>query len=159
MIKRIIPAVASTNAAIASLCALEVFKVATSCANPLQNYLVFNDVDGIYTYAYEAARNEDCLACSRKSLPLTIKKDKKLQDLINVLVNNPSYQMRNPGMTTMVQGKNKTLYMPNVMSIEEATRPNLKKSLDELGLVSGSEVVVADATTPAPIIFKLTLED
>ncbi len=64
--KRIIPAVASTNAVIAATCAMEVFKVATSCANPLQNYLIFNDSDGIYTYAYEAAKNEDCLACSQR---------------------------------------------------------------------------------------------
>ena len=63
VVKRIIPAVASTNAVIAATCAMEVFKVATSCANPLQNYMVFNDSDGIYTYAYEAARNEECLAC------------------------------------------------------------------------------------------------
>lgn len=66
MVKRIIAAVASTNAVIAAMCAIEVFKVATSCANPLNNYLIFNDADGIYTYAYEASKNENCMACSRK---------------------------------------------------------------------------------------------
>merc|ERR550519_2275101 len=54
VIKHIIPAVASTNAVIAAAMALEAFKVATSCANPLQNYMVFNQTDSIYTYAYEA---------------------------------------------------------------------------------------------------------
>ena len=43
VVKRIIPAVASTNAVIAAACATEVFKVATSCCNPLNNYMVFND--------------------------------------------------------------------------------------------------------------------
>ena len=43
VVKRIIPAVASTNSVIAASCAMEVFKLATSCANPLQNYMVFND--------------------------------------------------------------------------------------------------------------------
>ena len=55
-------------------------------------------------------------------------------------------------------GKQKTLYMSNVKSIEEATRPNLKKSLRELGLESGCEVIVADVTTPQPLTFKLNFD-
>ena len=43
VVKRIIPAVASTNAVIAAACTTEVFKVVTSCCNPLSNYMVFND--------------------------------------------------------------------------------------------------------------------
>ena len=56
VVKNIIPAVASTNAVIAAACSTEVFKLATSCCNPLNNYMVFNDADGIYTYVYEQAR-------------------------------------------------------------------------------------------------------
>ena len=37
-------------------CATEVFKMATSCSPPLNNYMVFNDTDGIYTYDFEAER-------------------------------------------------------------------------------------------------------
>ena len=44
------------------------------------------------------------------------------------------------------------------ISIEEATRPNLKKSFRELGLETGYEVVVADATTPIPLTFRLNFE-
>jgi ubiquitin-activating enzyme E1 C len=79
VVKRIIPAVASTNAVIASACAMEAFKLATSCANPLQNYLVFNDSDGIYTYAYEAEKKPDCLACSQKAVSVEISSQAKLQ--------------------------------------------------------------------------------
>lgn len=50
VLKNIIPAVASTNAVIAAACATEVFKIASSCCEPLNNYMVFNDSDGIYTY-------------------------------------------------------------------------------------------------------------
>lgn len=46
VIKHIIPAVASTNAVVAAACALEVFKIASSCATTLDNYMVFNDTDG-----------------------------------------------------------------------------------------------------------------
>ena len=38
-------------------------------------------------------------------------------------------------------------------------RPNLMKSLEELGLVSGSELVVADPTTPNSVVFRLILKD
>ena len=46
VVKHIIPAVASTNAVVAAACALEVFKLASSCAPKLDNYMVFNDTDG-----------------------------------------------------------------------------------------------------------------
>jgi len=158
VVKRIIPAVASTNAVIAAACAMEVFKLATSCANPLENYMVFNDSDGIYTYAYEPEKKDDCFSCCQKAKEIQISGDAKLKEFLDMLVQEPSYQLKNPGATTSIGGKNKTLYMSNVASIEEATRPNLKKSLKELGLESGCEVVVADITTPLPLVFKLNFE-
>jgi ubiquitin-activating enzyme E1 C len=36
--------------------------------------MIFNDSDGIYTYAYEAMRNEECLACSQKSRNIVLAK-------------------------------------------------------------------------------------
>jgi len=37
--------------------------------------------------------------------------------------------MKSPSLTTVVNGNNKTLYMPNVPSIEQATKKNLKEKL------------------------------
>ena len=39
-------------------------------------------------------------------------------------------QMKSPGITTSLNGKNKTLYMQTVKSIEEKTRQNLKKTIN-----------------------------
>ena len=61
-------------------------------------------------------------------------------------------------MTTSVGGKNKTLYIQTVSSIEERTRPNLKLSLVDLGLQDGSELVVADSTSPASVVFVLKIK-
>lgn len=160
VIKHIIPAVASTNAVIAAAMALEAFKLATSCANPLQNYMVFNQTDSIYTYAYEAERNENCLACSQKKQQVTMKHDAKLQDFIDLLTTDARYQMKSPGVTTInpETGRNKTLYMASVESIEKATKPNLKKTLKDLGIVNGAELVVADSTTPNAIEFKISFQ-
>ncbi|XP_039291027.1 NEDD8-activating enzyme E1 catalytic subunit [Nilaparvata lugens] len=154
VVKNIIPAVASTNAAIAAACTTEVFKIATSCSVPLSNYMVFNDVDGLYTYTYEAEKKEDCLACGQTSKVLEIKStDIKLQQLIDLL--SEQYQMKNPGVTMSLGGKNRTLYLPTVASIEEQTRENLKKSLGELGLGNGGEINVADVTSPNTLVFVL----
>lgn len=55
----------------------------------------------------------------------------------------------------MVDGKNKTLYMSTVKSIEEKTRPNLTQSLGELGLKDGQQIMVTDQTTPTTIALLL----
>jgi len=155
VVKHIIPAVASTNAVIAAACTTEVFKVVTSCAAPLANYMVFNDTEGIYTYVYEQEKNENCLACSRRPQKLEFPGTAKLQEVVDHLVNSAQFQMRAPGLTTSIGGKNKTLYMQSVPSIEAATKKNLKLTLTDLGLVDGSEIVVADSTTPSSITFNL----
>ncbi|KAI2659347.1 NEDD8-activating enzyme E1 catalytic subunit [Labeo rohita] len=155
VVKRIIPAVASTNAVIAAACATEVFKIASSAYVPLNNYLVFNDVDGLYTYTFEAERKENCSACSQVPQDLQFPPSAKLQEVLDYLTENASLQMKSPAITTTLDGKNKTLYLQTVASIEERTRPNLSKTLKELGLVDGQELAVADITTPQTVLFKL----
>jgi NEDD8-activating enzyme E1 len=157
VLKNIIPAVASTNAVIAATCATEVFKIATSCYEPLNNYMVFNDLDGIYTYTYEAEKKSDCLACSQVPRVVNIinPNTMTLQDLIQLLCESAEFQMKSPGLTTFIDGKNKTLYMSAVKSIEERTRSNLTLSLAELGLRDGQELMVADQTTPSTVLLKL----
>ncbi|XP_075955561.1 NEDD8-activating enzyme E1 catalytic subunit-like isoform X2 [Anarhichas minor] len=155
VVKRIIPAVASTNAVIAAACATEVFKIATSAYIPLNNYLLFNDVDGLYTYTFEAERKENCSACSQVPQDLQFPSSARLQEVLEYLTENASLQMKSPAITTTLEGKNKTLYLQSVKSIEERTRPNLCKTLKELGLSDGQELAVADVTTPQTVLFKL----
>ncbi|XP_043978684.1 NEDD8-activating enzyme E1 catalytic subunit isoform X3 [Gambusia affinis] len=155
VVKRIIPAVASTNAVIAAACATEVFKLATSAYVPLSNYMVFNDVDGLYTYTFEAERKENCSACSQIPQDLRFTPSSTLQEVLNYLTESASLQMKSPAVTATVEGKSKTLYLQSVASIEERTRPNLSKSLRELGLMDGQELAVADVTTPQTMLFRL----
>lgn len=54
-----------------------------------------------------------------------------------------------------MDGKNKTLYMSAVKSIELQTRANLTQSLYELGLKDGQELTVADLTNPNTVTIKL----
>ncbi|MFT7804885.1 NEDD8-activating enzyme E1 catalytic subunit isoform X1 [Arapaima gigas] len=156
VVKRIIPAVASTNAVIAGMLQEKQFSASFSSAYvPLNNYLVFNDVDGLYTYTFEADRKENCMACSQVPQDLKFASSAKLQDILRYLTENASLQMKSPAITATMDGKNKTLYLQTIASIEERTRPNLCKTLKELGLTDGQELAVADVTTPQTMLFKL----
>lgn len=135
---------------------LQVFKIATSCCMSLNNYMVFNDVDGIYTYTYEAEKKENCLGCSQVPQTLDVKDPAKmkLKDIIELLRESASFQMKNPGITSVINGKTRTLYMSTVKNIEEQTRENLNKNLVELGLENDSEIMVTDITSPNALFFK-----
>ncbi|CAL1689616.1 unnamed protein product [Lasius platythorax] len=156
IIKNIIPAVASTNAVIAAICATEAFKLATSCSASLNNYMVLNNLDGVYTYTYEAEKKQNCLACSQIPREIEIKDSSyKLQDLIELLCERPDLQMKSPGLTAIINGKSKTLYIKTVSSIEQKTRENLSKTLIELGLKDDTEINIADVTTPNTVTLRL----
>ena len=155
VVKRTIPAVASTNAVIAAVCATEDFKIATSAYIPLNKDLVVSAVDGLYTYTFEAERKENCPACSQLPQNTQFSPSAKLQEVLDYLPNSASLQMKSPAITATLEGKNRTLYLQSVTSTEERTRPNLSKTLKELGLVDGQELAVADVTTPQTVLFKL----
>lgn len=59
------------------------------------------------------------------------------------------------GITATIDGKNRTLYISTVKSIEERTRPNLKRTLQELSIENGQELTVADQTTPSTVQIKI----
>lgn len=155
IVKNIIPAVASTNAVLAAACVTEAFKIVTNCCLPLSNQMIFNDVDGVYCYSYAMELKEDCMACSNHTKQLEVRPDQTLSDLIKNLCENPSYQFVSPAVMAYIDGKVRTLYMPNIPSIEAATRKNLEKTLVELGLHNGIEIAVADKISPSTVTFSL----
>uniref|UniRef100_A0A452RVS9 NEDD8-activating enzyme E1 catalytic subunit n=1 Tax=Ursus americanus TaxID=9643 RepID=A0A452RVS9_URSAM len=110
---------------------------------------------GLYTYTFEAERKENCPACSQLPQNIQFSPSAKLQEVLDYLTNSASLQMKSPAITATLEGKNRTLYLQSVTSIEERTRPNLSKTLKELGLVDGQELAVADVTTPQTVLFKL----
>ena len=160
VIKRIIPAVASTNAIIAAASATEVFKLASTSFECLNNYMVFSDIDGVYTYTYAAEKNPDCVVCSGKIAYLSISSTNKLSDILSILKEHP-YQMKSPGITTEKtepssgENRNRTLYMANIPQLKE----NLSKTLVELNIRNGQAIDVVDETTPCPFHFVLQFDD
>ena len=142
-VKNIIPAIASTNAIIAAACCNEAFKLATSsvqCLGFENNYMMYSGNDSIYTYTFNHERKPDCPVCSNQARPLEVDPEETLQELLDSLAVRPDAQLKKP----TIRAENKSLYMRFPASLEEATRPNLAKTLLELGLEDGQHTVVTD---------------
>ncbi|KAF4124163.1 ubiquitin-activating enzyme E1 C [Geosmithia morbida] len=142
-IKNIIPAIASTNAIIAAACCNEAFKLATSsvqCLGFENNYMMYSGNDSIYTYTFNHEKKSDCPVCSDQARPLDVDPSSTLQELLDSLAVRPEAQLKQP----TIRAENKSLYMRTPPGLEKATRPNLSKTLLELGLEDGQHVVVTD---------------
>jgi len=85
VIKNIIPAVASTNAIIAAACTQEAFKIATSTAPYLNNYMMYAGNEGMYTYTFDYARRPDCPVCGSISRALAMRSADTLESLVDLL--------------------------------------------------------------------------
>jgi len=158
VIKHIIPAVASTNAVISAISVIETIKVLTACYAPIQNYMIFNDSQGVYTYVFEAEKKDDCPACSTKPVDLSFSSSATLRDVIDFMKDDPSLQLNNPSVTTMAGDRNKTLYVPNIPHLEEQTRDNLEMTVSDLGVQHEQLLTVTDVTSPKHISFKFLVK-
>lgn len=150
VVKNIIPAIASTNAVIAASCCNEVLKVATSVVPSLgdeANYMMYSGNESIYTYTFKHERKEDCPVCSedQKARPLPTDLNITLGEFLDSFSNRPEAQLKKPS----IRAEGKTLYMRSPPSLEEQTRPNLDKSLTDLKLEHGYEVVITDPAFPS----------
>ncbi|OAQ97672.1 hypothetical protein LLEC1_01904, partial [Akanthomyces lecanii] len=153
-IKNIIPAIASTNAIVAAACCNEAFKIATTAAPCLgfeSNYMMYSGNDGIYTYTFKHEKKDDCPVCGNEARPLDVDPRLPLQDLLDSFAVRPEAQLKRPS----IRAEGKTLYMQFPEGLERQTRPNLEKTIAELGLVNGQQVVVTDPAYPLEFNFFL----
>ncbi|KAJ1566982.1 hypothetical protein HK405_007664 [Cladochytrium tenue] len=148
VVKNIIPAIASTNAIVA-----ECFKLATSCLTTVNNYMMYVGNDGVYTYTFELQRKPECQVCGSESLRLSLPRLATLQDLVDVLLDRQELQIKRPSLRTA----QRTLYMRAPRALEEASRPNLDKTLESL-LEDGQEVAVTDEALPFSVRLIVNLE-
>ncbi|GAB7341604.1 hypothetical protein MBLNU457_7809t2 [Dothideomycetes sp. NU457] len=155
VVKNIIPAIASTNAIVAAACCNEAFKIA-STTNPFlgnpetNNYMMYSGDDSIYTYTFEHQKKDDCPVCGNLAREIDVKKDWTLQDFVDHLGERPEAQIKKP----QIRSEQKTLYYSFPPDLEEKTRPNLKRKLDEL-LIDGEEVGISDPAFAIDFKYKL----
>ncbi|CAI7861927.1 unnamed protein product [Closterium sp. NIES-53] len=140
VVKNIIPAIASTNAIISAVCALETLKIATMCSAGMNNYVMYVGTQGVYSHTVAYERDPECLVCSA-GVPVTVPSTATLQQFIDQLLADPRFAARLQAPSISFYGSNLYLRAPAVL--EEATRPNLSKPLKDLmdgvGCVNGEE--------------------
>ncbi|CAI6007611.1 unnamed protein product [Closterium sp. NIES-65] len=140
VVKNIIPAIASTNAIISAVCALETLKIATMCSAGMNNYVMYVGTQGVYSHTVAYERDPECLVCSA-GVPVTVPSTATLQQFIDQLLADSRFATRLQAPSVSFYGSNLYLRAPAVL--EEATRPNLSKPLKELmdgvGCVNGEE--------------------
>ncbi|KAH0792074.1 NEDD8-activating enzyme E1 catalytic subunit [Histomonas meleagridis] len=66
IVKNIVPAIASTQAIVASTCATEVLKILTLSAPPLDNNITFSGNEKVFQNTFKANRDKGCPVCSRR---------------------------------------------------------------------------------------------
>ncbi|KAL2142375.1 hypothetical protein VTI28DRAFT_1206 [Corynascus sepedonium] len=156
VVKNIIPAIAATNSVIAAACCNEALKIASNCAPFLgdnENYMMYSGNDSVYTYTFRHERKDDCPVCGQLARDLAVDPAWTLRELIDSFAARPEAQLKKPS----VRAEGKTLYMQSPPSLEAQTRPNLDKTLTELGLEHGQEIGVTDAAY-ATVVFKFKLK-
>ncbi|KAK4536062.1 hypothetical protein CDCA_CDCA07G2087 [Cyanidium caldarium] len=134
VLRGVVPAVASTNAMIGSACALEVLKLATHLARPLNDWMAYNGAHGVYVYPFANERRPDCAVCGRPApLRLRLPRSATLNDLLEVVAAHAELRARRPSIVS----DSRPLYMATPPALQEATRVNLPKRLaDQLQLPS-----------------------
>jgi len=80
VVKRIIPAIASTNACVSAACANEAFKIVTKTYHALENFTNYMGNEGCYSAPTKNELNPSCLVCGRSVLEVKFPYSKTLND-------------------------------------------------------------------------------
>ncbi|ORZ23426.1 hypothetical protein BCR42DRAFT_458760 [Absidia repens] len=150
VVKNIIPAIASTNAVVAASCCNEVFKLATTVAPYLDNYMMYTGNDGVYTFTFQHQKKPECPVCGSDSLNAELDPKMSLTELIEWLQENPETQLKKPSLRTA----NRSLYMQAPPVLEQATRTNLSLPIGDF-VENGEFITVTDAALPVSLQIKV----
>eukprot|EP01129_Flabellula_baltica_P013963 TRINITY_DN6592_c0_g1_i1.p1 TRINITY_DN6592_c0_g1~~TRINITY_DN6592_c0_g1_i1.p1 ORF type:complete len:436 (+),score=110.57 TRINITY_DN6592_c0_g1_i1:3-1310(+) len=143
VVKRIIPAIASTNAVISASCASEAFKYAVKCGSSLKNYMMYSGSDGLYTSTIAYEKNQDCLVCGRAERSMEIPSTMTVSEFIVELSENESIQLSKPSLSSA----SSSIYFQQPPTLEKQLRPNLEKPLSDF-VQDGAIVNVNDPSLP-----------
>jgi ubiquitin-activating enzyme E1 C len=150
VVKNIIPAIASTNAIIAASCTNEALKILTSCNPMLENYMMYTGDDAVYTFTFLSEQKPDCPVCGNLAKTLEINPKMTLEEFMESLGERAESQLKKPSLRTEAA----TLYQRFPPSLEEQTKANLPKKMEDL-IKSGEEVAVTDPAFQIAFKFKL----
>eukprot|EP00930_Biecheleria_cincta_P050021 TRINITY_DN35209_c0_g1_i1.p1 TRINITY_DN35209_c0_g1~~TRINITY_DN35209_c0_g1_i1.p1 ORF type:complete len:469 (+),score=75.41 TRINITY_DN35209_c0_g1_i1:50-1408(+) len=161
VVKRIIPAIASTNALISAALVSEALKVSTYCGPVLNNYMMYMGQTGVYTHTFPYEKKEDCMVCGGGKLTVKRPRNSTLQEMLDSLGSNPTYQLTRPS----ISGTGGIVFIQNPKPIREQHEYKLSMTLDELTkssppvFMEGEDLVVTDPALPTKLSLQVFLED
>lgn len=135
--KRIIPAVAATNASIAAACCVEAVKIVSFAGLSLDNWHAFNGRESMTADVRQMERKADCPACSTAGETITVGRDFTVEQLVARL--KDSHKLSAPSL----RAPGKTLFVQGPPALRAACEANLPRPLSEL-VPSGAVIVVTD---------------
>jgi len=156
VVKNIIPAIASTNALISAACVNEGLKIISFVSQSLDNYFMYGGDafggEGIYASRQWHQKAPHCTVCSK---PEVILSDvNKVTYTLENLINDSRLNLKKP--TSVFKHGSGYIYSEK----KTDTHINLSKTLFELGVENGEEVLVLDATVhilPITVVTKYLL--
>jgi ubiquitin-activating enzyme E1 C len=149
--KRIIPAIAATNAIVAAACANEVLKLATAVSRHMSaesggHYMMYQGGESVYTDTLSHERNKDCPVCSRCAVQLTVPPSITVAQLIEMMKEDERLRLKNPAISVPADTSSgmRTIYNPHVSSIHDKTKANLDEPVSKWVSAGGVELTVDD---------------
>lgn len=159
VVKRIIPAIASTNALIAAAVCAEALKISTYCAPMLETYMMYMGQTGVYTHTFLYEKKTDCMVCGGGSLTLTRPASSTLQELLDALGDHPSYQLKRPS----ISGTRGMVFIQSPAPLREQHAYKLVQSLEQLCKADppvfdeGEQLIVTDPSVPSKLLLTIIL--
>lgn len=133
--------------------------------------MMYTGNDGVYTYTFQHQKKPDCPVCGNMALSTELDPEMTLEELIDWLKEKPDMyvtltagnvlvarlmvfffysQLKKPSLRTAA----KSLYMQAPPMLQEATRPNLSKTLREL-VEDGEYITITDVALPVSLELKM----
>lgn len=148
--KRLVPAIASTNAIIAGVCCVEVLKLAMGNYAPLDNYFMYAGDSGTYSSVFPFEKRNDCPVCGCEAGEIRMQGKTLLKDLLEEV----SLKLHCSGSLPSLSGTSNTYYMDYPPNLQQKTSQNLMREIGEL-CVNGEELVATHPKLPSPARIRL----
>jgi ubiquitin-activating enzyme E1 C len=115
---------------------------------------------GVYAHTFLYEKNEKCMVCSGTTLTLKRPRTSTLQELLDHLGVDPSYQLKRPS----ISGSRGMVFIQNPKPLREQHEYKLPMTLEQLAKAEppvfddGEELVVTDPVVTTKLRLKIVLE-
>merc|ERR1719265_2563569 len=155
VVKRIIPAIASTNALISAALVQEAIKITTYGGPILSNYMMYMGQTGVYTHTFVYEKKESCVVCGGNDMKMLRSPESTLQELLDALGADASLQLTRPSLSS----GSGIVFIQKPQVLRQQHEYKLKQTLKELTAANvfneGEELTVTDPTLPSKMRLRV----